>query len=121
MVEGSSRREFPSFRLIKDFCILSVLWGKFLFHSFGSLGQGCGESELSNVGVIFPEHSEESRCISLLSIDSGSELGVVPLHGMEILQEVSLFKYLGVVMPWDWGSSHPDCSGCPVDQGVCFG
>ena len=121
MVKGSSRREFPSPWLVKDFRIFSILWGKFLFHSFGGLGQGRGESELSNVGVVFPEHSKESRCVSLLSIDSGSELGVVLLHGMEISQEISLFKYPRVVMPWDWGSSHPDCSGCPINQGVCFG
>ena len=83
--------------------------------------QGHGESELSNVGVIFPKHSEESHCISLLSIDSGSELRVVLLHGMEISQEIPLLKYSRIIMPWDWGSSHPDCSGCPINQGVRFG
>ena len=91
MVERSPGRKFPSLGLVKDLGILGILWGKFLFHFFGGLGQGRGESELSNVGVILPEHLEESRCVSLLSIDSGSEFGVVLLHGMEILQEIPLF------------------------------
>ena len=121
MVKGSSRGEFPSLWLVKDFGILGILWGKFLLHSFGSLGQGHRESELSDVGVVFPKHSAKSCCISLLSIDSGSELGVVLFHGMEISQEISLFKYPRVIMPRDWGSSNPDCPGCPIDQRVCPG
>ena len=104
MVKGPSWGKLPSLWLVKDFGILGILWGKFLFHSFSGLGQGSRESELSNVGVIFSEHSEKSCCVSLLSIDSGSELGVVLLHGMEISQEIPLFKYPGVIMPWDWGS-----------------
>ena len=121
MIKGSSRREFPSLQFIKDFRIFGILWGKFLFHSFSGLGQGRRESELLDVGVIFPKHSAKSCGIFLLSIDSGSEFGVVLLHGMEISQEIPLLKYPGVIMPWDRGSSHSDCSGCPVDQGVCLG
>ena len=121
MVKGSSRGEFSSFWLVKDLGILGILWGKFLFHSFGGLGQGCRESELSDVGVVLPKDSAKGCCVSLLSIDSGSKLGVVLFHGMEILQEISLFKYSGVIVPWDWGSSHPDCPSCPIDQRVCSG
>ena len=118
MVKGSSRREFPSSRLIKDFRIFGILWGKFLFYSFSGLGQGRRESELLDVGVVFPKHSMKSCGILLLSMDSGSELRVVLLHGMEISQEIPLFKYPRVVMPWDRGSSHPDCPGCPINQRV---
>ena len=121
MIEGSSRGKFPSPRLVKDFGIFGILWGKFQFHSFGGLGQGRRESKLSDVGVVFPQHLVKSRCISLLSIGSGSELGVVLFQGMEISQEISLFKYPRVIMPRDWGSSHPDCPGCPIDQRVCPG
>ena len=53
MVKGSPRREFSSSRFVEDFGILGILWGKFLFHSFGSLGQGSRERELSDVGVVF--------------------------------------------------------------------
>ena len=84
MVKGPSRGKFPSLWLIKDFGVFGILWGKFLFHSFGGLGQGGRESELLNMGVIFPEHSEKSCHISLLSIDSGSKLGVLRMldrHG----------------------------------------
>ena len=84
MVKGSSRGEFPSLWFIKDFGIFGILWGEFQFYSFGSLGQGSRESELSNMGVVFPEHSEKCGSISLLGIDSGSKLGVVLLYGMEI-------------------------------------
>ena len=121
MVKGSLRGKLSSLWLVKDFGILGILWGKFLFHSFGSLGQGRRESELLDVRMVFPKHSAKSCGISLLSIDSGSELGVVLLHGMEISQEIPLFKYPRVIMPWDGSSSYFDCSGCPVDQGVCFG
>ena len=121
MVEGSSRGKFPSLWFVKDFGIFGILWGKFLFYFLGGLGQCCRESELSDVGVVFAKHSAKSCGVSLLSIDSGSELRVVLLHGMEISQEIPLFKYLRVIMPWDWGSSHPDCPGCPIDQGVCLG
>ena len=73
------------------------------------------------MGVVFPKHSAKSCSIFLLSIDSGSELGVVLLHGMEVSQEISLLKYPRVIMPWDRGSSHSDCPGCPIDQGVSLG
>ena len=119
MIKGSSRGKLPSFRFIEDFGIFGILWGKFLFHSFSGLGQGRRESELSDMGVVLSKHSVEGCHISLLCIDSGSEFRVVPFHGMEILQEISLFKYLGVIMSWDRSSSHLDCSSGPVDQGVC--
>ena len=115
MVKGLSKREFSSFWFIKDFGIFGILWGKFLFHSFGSLGQGHRECELSDVRMVLSQHLVKSCCIPLLGIDSGSKLGVVLLHGMEISQEVSLFEYFRVIMPWDRGSSHPDCSSCPVN------
>ena len=115
MIEGSPRREFSSFRLVENFGIFGILWGKFLFHFLGSLGQGSRECELLDMGVVFPEYSVEGCCISLLSIDSGSELGVVFFHGMEISQEISLFKYSGVVMSWDRSSSYPDHPGCPIN------
>ena len=121
MVKGSPRREFSSSWFVEDLGILGILWGKFWFHSFGSLGQGSRESKLLDVGVVLPEYSVESCCISLLGIDSGSEFGVVLLYGMEISQEISLFEYSGIVMSWNWGSPYPDCSGSPIDQGVCLG
>ena len=121
MVKGSSRGKFPPLWLVKDFGILGILWGKFLFHSFGGLSQGRRESDLSDMGVTFPKHSAKSCCISLLSINSSSELRVVLFHGMEISQEISLFKYPRVVMPRDRGSPHFDCPGCPINQRVCPG
>ena len=54
MVKRSLRREFPPFRFVKDFGIFGILWGKFLFHSFSSLGQCRRECEFSDVGVILP-------------------------------------------------------------------
>ena len=109
MVEGSSRREFSSFRFIEDFGIFSILRGKFLFHSFGGLGQGHRECELLDVRVVLSHHSVKGCCIPLLCINSCGKLGVVFLHGMEVSQEVSLFEYLWVVVPRERGSSHPDC------------
>ena len=84
MVKGSSRGEFPSLWFLKDLSIFDILWRKFLFHSFSGLGQGSRKGELSNVGVVFPEHSEKSCCVSLLGVNSGSEFGVVLFRGMEI-------------------------------------
>ena len=115
MVKGSSRREFSSFRFVEDFGIFGILRGKFLFHSFGGLGQGHRECELLDVRVVSSQHSAKSCCIPLLGIHSSSKLGVVLLHGMEVSQEVSLFEYLWVIVPRDRGSSHPDCSSRPVD------
>ena len=54
MVKRSLRREFSPFWFVKDLGILSVLWGKFLFYSFGSLGQGSRECELLDVRVVLP-------------------------------------------------------------------
>ena len=54
VVKGPLRGKLPSLWFIKDFGILGILWGKFLFYSFSGLGQGSRESELSNVGVILP-------------------------------------------------------------------
>ena len=115
MIKGSSRGEFPSLWFVEDFGILGILWGKFLFHSFSGLGQGCRESELSDMGVVFPKHSAKSCCIPLLSIDPGHKLRIVPFHGMEVSQEISLFQYPRFIMPQGWGSSHPDCPGCPIN------
>ena len=53
MVKRSSWREFPIFWFVEDFRVLSILWGKFLFDFICCLGQGGGESELSDVGMIF--------------------------------------------------------------------
>ena len=114
-------QQFPSLRFVKDFHILGILWGKFLFHSFGGLGQGRRKSELSDVGVVFSKHSAKSCGILLLSIGFGGKLGVVLLHGMEISHKIPLLKYPRVIMPWDRGSSQSDCPGCPINQGVCLG
>ena len=121
MVEGSSRREFSSFRFIEDFGIFGILWGKFLFHFLGGLGQGHRGYELSDVGVVLSQHSVKSCHIPLLGINSSSKLRVIFLHGMKVSQEVSLFEYLWVIMPWDRGSSNLDCPSHPVDDQVCFG
>ena len=40
MVERSPRGKFSSLWFIKDCGVFSILWGKFLLYSFGSLGQG---------------------------------------------------------------------------------
>ena len=121
MVKVSSRGEFPSLWLIKDFGILGILWGKFLFHSLGGLGQSCRESELSNVWMVLPQHSAESDLVPLLSIDSSGKLGIVFFHSVEISQEISLFEYFWVIMSRNWGSPHPDRSSSPIDEGVRSG
>ena len=82
MVKGPSRGKLPSLRFVKDFGVLGILWGKFLFYSFCGLGQGSRERELLNVRVILSEHSEKSSGVSLLSVNSGSEFGVVSFYGM---------------------------------------
>ena len=121
MVKRSPRRELPSLWFVEDFGVFSILGRKFLFHSFSSLGQSHRECELSDVRMVLPKHSAKGCCIPLLGVDSGSKLVVVFFHGMEVSQEVPLFEYLRVIMPWDRGSSHPDCSSCPVDEGIRFG
>ena len=54
MIERSSRRELSPLWFVKDFGVLGILWEKFLFHSFGSLGQGSRESELLDVRMVPP-------------------------------------------------------------------
>ena len=85
MVERSPRRELSSVWFVEDFGIFSILWRKFLFHPFGGLGQSHRKCELSDMRIVLPKHSVKGCCVPLLGIDSGSKLGVVLFHGMEIL------------------------------------
>ena len=63
----------------------------------------------------------KSRSVPLLSINSCGELRVILLYSMEVSQKVSLLEYFGVIMSQDRGSSHPDCSGRPIDQRIRSG
>ena len=121
MIEGPSRGEFSVFGFIKNFGILGVLWREFLLDLPGGLGEGGRQGEFSNMRVVLPQYSAKGSSVSLLGIDSGSKLRVVFLHGMEVSQEISLFKYLRVIMSRDWGSPYPDRSGSPVNEGVQIG
>ena len=84
MIERSSRGKFPSLRFVKNLDVLGILWGEFLLYFFGGLGQSSRKSELPNVRVVLPQYSTKSCFVPLLSIDSGGELGVILLQGMEI-------------------------------------
>ena len=84
MIEGSSRGEFPFFGFIKNFGVLGVLWREFLLNLPGGLGKGGRQGEFSNMRVVLPQYSAKSSCVPLLGINSGSKLGVVFFHGVEI-------------------------------------
>ena len=84
MVKGLSRGEFPVLRLTKDFGVLRVLWRKFLFHFLHSLGQGSGEGEFSDVGVVLPQHPSKCGCIPLLGVNSGSIFRFIPFHSSQV-------------------------------------
>ena len=84
MIERSLRGEFPSLRLVKNLGILGILWGEFLLYFSSGLGQSSRKSELSNMRVVLPQYPTKSCFVPLLSIDSGSKLGIVFFHGMEI-------------------------------------
>ena len=84
MVKGSLRGEFPVLRLIEDFGVLRVLWGKFPFHFLCSLSQGSGEGELSDVGVVFHQHPSKHGHVPLLGVDSGNIFGFVPFYCSQV-------------------------------------
>ena len=84
MIEGSSRGEFSFFGFIKNLGILGILWREFLLNLPGGLGKGGRQGESPNMRVVLPQYSAKSGCVPLLGVNSGSKLGVVFLHGMEI-------------------------------------
>ena len=69
---------------IEDFSVLSVLWGEFLLNFLHCLGKSGGEGEFPDVGMVFSKYSSMSSCISLLSINPGSVLRLIPFHCPQI-------------------------------------
>ena len=84
MIKQPSRREFSIPRLIEDLGILSILWRELLFYLFCCLCQGHRESEFLDMGMVFPKHSSEGGCISLLGINLSSVLGFISFNHSEI-------------------------------------
>ena len=68
--------------------------------------------------VVFSKYPSKGGHVPLLGINLGGELRVVSFYCGNIVQEVSLFKYFGLVMSRGWGSLQSDCSLGPVDTRV---
>ena len=48
--------------------------------------------------MVLSQYPSKGGCILLLSVNPSSELRIVLLHCVEILQEVSLFEYFGFIV-----------------------
>ena len=84
MVKWSSGRKFPILGFIKDLSILGILRREFLFDFLHCLGQGSGEHEFLDVGMILSKYLPEGGCIPLLGINLSGILRFISFNCSKI-------------------------------------
>ena len=99
VVKGSLWGKFSVLQLIEHFGVFGILWGELLFDFLHGLCKRDGECDILDASVVCSEDLYMMFSLfSLLTEDCGVAEFFL-LTGSYIPEQVSLFYYLGVVMP----------------------